>query len=271
MAYDQFLIYSHAGIRVIIWKEPTVAVIARPQLLWDNIVEAIPPFVDEMNDCGMYGPDYRFVGTEDATDAAHLCEIAGRICYASFNKKMGRSDTQEYLDHIKEVGHKSVLYHANFSFFVSNISRRLSLELNRHIIGVSRSQLSTRFVQHNGSYVAHPRIVSDDKALVEYAKICWQNYADYLKVIDGWDKLKGLQRKRVLEAGSNILNQGAATALVVTYNVESFRKMYYERSANAADLEFQRLVRIMGNEIVRVEPVLFSDVKEYLDSKQGAQ
>jgi len=240
--------------------EPEVSIIAKPQLLVDNSmvrehivntyrrVTGQRPIVDHNN--------VQLVASGDATDAAKLCEIAGRTCYMSFDQHMGRKTTQEYLDHIKEVKHKSVLYHANWTFFISGISRRLSLELNRHIIGVSRSQLSTRFVPHHGAYVIHPGVVD----LEHFREECQRNYAEYLEAVKGWDKVKGLERKRILEQASAFLNQAAETVIVVTYNVESFRKMYYERSSEAADLEFQQLVYFMAEAIKNVEPILFDEI-----------
>lgn len=245
--------------------KPRVSLISKPTLIWDNFKDHLIELAQEMNECGENTPEYKIVSGEPSgtSDAANLCEIAGRLCYMSFNDKMGRNNTEEYIDHIKKVKHKSVLYHANFTFLISGISRRLSLELNRHIIGVSRSQLSTRFVPHNGSYIVHPKLKTE-KEITQYAESCAKNYQEYLEAVKGWDKEKGLARKRILEAGSNVLLQGAETAIVVTYNVESFSKMYYERSAEPADLEFQQLVKYMANEITKKEPILFKDIYNHM-------
>ena len=62
-------------------------------------------------------------GVED-TEAAvseELCEAAGRICYMSFGK--GRKTNKEYLQHILEVGHGSVLEHAVWNFIITGVSR----------------------------------------------------------------------------------------------------------------------------------------------------
>jgi thymidylate synthase (FAD) len=74
-----------------------------------------------------------------------LTEIAGRLCYMSFDKpRPGGMPT--YLRHLLEVGHGSVLEHAVWNFIFTGISRSLSHELVRHRVGWGYSQLSQRYV-----------------------------------------------------------------------------------------------------------------------------
>ena len=48
--------------------------------------------------------------TDTEVGAEVLCEAAGRMCYLSYGK--GRKTNQEYIHHLIEVGHGSVLEHA---------------------------------------------------------------------------------------------------------------------------------------------------------------
>jgi thymidylate synthase (FAD) len=85
-----------------------------------------------------------------------ITETAGRVCYMSFAKpRPGGNRT--YLDHIKEVGHGSVVEHAVFNLLVTGVSRSLSHELVRHRAGWAYSMLSQRYVDESvAEYVVPP-------------------------------------------------------------------------------------------------------------------
>ena len=82
----------------------------------------------------------------DADGGEALVEFAGRACYQSWDKPNPRTATNAgYLRHILEVGHLSLLEHANVTFYITGISRSCTHELIRHR-HFSYSQLSQRFV-----------------------------------------------------------------------------------------------------------------------------
>lgn len=81
----------------------------------------------------------------DFKPADKIPELAGRLCYMSFNKPRPGGN-EAYLKHIKEERHGSVLEHTVFSFVFTGVSRALSHELVRHRSGFSYSQLSQRYV-----------------------------------------------------------------------------------------------------------------------------
>lgn len=85
-----------------------------------------------------------------------LPELAGRICYMSFGEKQGRKSNDDYIRHIIEVGHGSVLEHATVNFIFTGISRSLSLELARHRVGIAISQLSQRYVDSSDAGLVMP-------------------------------------------------------------------------------------------------------------------
>lgn len=99
----------------------------------------------------------------DAPDVGSaLAEIGGRVCYLSFtNPRPGGN--RVYLEHIKEVGHGSVLEHAVFTIIVAGVSRSLSHELVRHRAGMSYSQLSQRYVSESRGEFVVPREVMGDQ------------------------------------------------------------------------------------------------------------
>lgn len=62
------------------------------------------------------------------TELERLCELAGRVCYDSLGN--GR-DSAAYHKHILEVGHTSVLAHANITFEIFDLSLNNHLALAR--------------------------------------------------------------------------------------------------------------------------------------------
>ncbi len=191
-----------------------------------------------------------------------LIELAGRSCYNSFGLKAGRKDNAEYIEHTQsgEVKHASILYHAKMSFFIAGVSRRVSHELIRNYVGADRteegapSQQSTRYVENVGFYITPPRYLlpGAEAAKEQFEAQCQQNFADYRSIIAGQiqeyeraylTKPKGMDYKRILEAGSGSLIHSVETSFVWTTNPAAAAKLFHERDNEAADLEFRRLAR----------------------------
>lgn len=234
--------------------------------------EGLPPVVGWVKQnapsCGVEDANDLWPHMDKVRDVELLVELAGRKCYNSFGKKAGRKSNKEYIAHTQsgDIPHASILYHAKMTFFVANISRRLSHELVRHYVGADRcfegspSQESTRYTEFNGTYVRHPswskgQMSKITQLLVENFKA----YRGYLLANKAQDK-RGLERKRVYEAAAGLLNQQATTSLLWTSNPVALAKMFRERSHEAADLEFQRLARDWKALCVARWPNLFGDV-----------
>lgn len=214
-----------------------------------------------------------------STGAERLCEFAGKLCYNAFGKNGSTKTTEQYLNDSvystsqdNPFGHLSIAYHANFSLYISGISRSLSHELLRHYIGVSASQgspsqMSTRYVVHPARFVVPPKyleflpegsiypvgasteaIQADIDTYNEYQlfkKSCKSAYRYYAKMVASVEGKKGIAKKRVLEAAARMLPQATETSLVLTLNPISARKMIVERTSNTADFEFARLAFCM--------------------------
>ena len=91
-----------------------------------------------------------------------LAEIGGRVCYMSFPKPRPGGNLA-YLEHIKEVGHGSVVEHATYTLLIEGISRSLTHEFVRHR-HISPSQLSQRYVDAvDTEYVCPPDIAIEVK------------------------------------------------------------------------------------------------------------
>lgn len=191
-----------------------------------------------------------------------LIELAGRKCYNSFGLKAGRKSNAEYIAHTQqgEVPHASILYHAKMSFFIAGVSRRVSHELIRNYVGADRteegapSQESTRYVENAGFYITPPRYLlpGAEAAKAQFEGQCHQNFANYRDIIAGQIqeyervyliKPKGIDYKRILEAGSSTLIHSVETSFIWTTNPGALAKLFRERNNEAADLEFQRFAR----------------------------
>jgi thymidylate synthase (FAD) len=127
------------------------------------------------------------LGSEDGniSDQAALAELAGRGCYNSFvgpnGAKMGRRVTADYIRHLIEVGHGSVLEHATMTFQIWGNSRGFTHELVRHRVGTAFSQASTRFRDESKfGRVIVPALLRNDPESIEimerHAKACQQAY-----------------------------------------------------------------------------------------------
>jgi thymidylate synthase (FAD) len=100
--------------------------------------------------------------TDTEVGGEALAEMAGRVCYMSYGK--GRKTNREFLGHIVDVGHGSVLEHAVWSFVITGVSRSFTHELIRHR-HFSYSQLSQRYVDESNSEFIEPDVIANDPEL----------------------------------------------------------------------------------------------------------
>lgn len=288
----------------ILTGDPVVACIAEMQLNPEGIVEmadwvrekrpeCMPDDYDQLREAedkaGSLFPHAGFeMGprSEDSVvevqravrDNELLVELAGRKCYDSFGLKAGKKTNAEYIANTQagEIPHASIMYHAKMTFFIAGISRRVSHELIRHYVGADRdeegspSQESTRYVEHPGRYIAHPRILGDRFELELFEGAMRGNYAAYNAYI--WrqtlqheeahgEKPKGLDRKRIFESASPYLAHSCETSFIWTTNPIALAKLIRERDNEAADLEFARLAKAWKKLAVSRWPNLFPHMK----------
>jgi thymidylate synthase (FAD) len=208
------------------------------------------------------------------TDAELLAELAGRKCYDSWGAKAGRKTNREYIANTQEgeVPHRSIVYHPKATFFIAGLSRRVSHELIRNYVGADRdeegspSQESTRYTEHYGWYVAHPRLLDSPFDLEDFRQEMQHNYDAYLRFVRRQSELhvakhgappSGMERKRIYEAASAYLSHSCETSFIWTTNPIALAKLFLERGGPAADLEFQRLARVWAAVCVERWPNLF--------------
>src|SRR5467141_2996277 len=94
------------------------------------------------------------VSREGAPDNGEtLVELAGRVCYESFEVGLNpnvtriRLNPKDYFGNLLRKGDGSVTEHAMVSFALIGVSRILTHELVRHRVGIAVSQESLRYVR----------------------------------------------------------------------------------------------------------------------------
>lgn len=279
--------------KVQLVTEPTITVLADLTLKEDGIIEMAKWVKNHRPNCGIdleelqgkacpeYGllphdiwDDKRMLSSM-LTDNEVLCELAGRKCYDSFGDAAGRPTNKEYLQHIMEVKHNSVLYHAKMVFFFGGISRRLSHELIRTYVGADRendgspSQESTRFTYHYGFYIAPPRTLENEERTEVFRELCQENYDSYCNYVDNqieiWEdehegqRIPTMERKRIFEDAAGRLLMQAETSLIWTTNPVAITKQILERTSPYADREYQRFARMLAKVCVDRWPNLFPE------------
>jgi len=201
--------------------------------------------------------------TDTEVGAERLAEMAGRLCYMSYGK--GRKTNREFLEHLVEVGHGSVLEHAVWSFLVTGVSRSFTHELVRHR-HFSYSQLSQRYVNESESPYVEPDVIAADHAL----HAVWTESVNaardaYDRLVAGLEKHYAsepdatLRRKLARQAARSVLPNATETRIFITGNARALRHFIEMRGSEAADVEIRK-VALQVLEIMRREsPHLFSD------------
>jgi thymidylate synthase (FAD) len=211
--------------------------------------------------------------TDSDLAAERIAEIAGRLCYLSFGK--GRKSNRDYLRHILEVKHGSVMEHAVFTFLITGVSRSLTHELVRHRAGWAYSQLSQRFVDESDCSFVEPDIIADDPELHElFTEVLDVIRPAYEKMTDRLSDLIAAKypdikdrttlRKMARQAARCILPNATETKIVVTANVRALRHFIELRANPAADIEIRRLAVTICRLLQEEAPNLFGDYEVYL-------
>jgi thymidylate synthase (FAD) len=203
--------------------------------------------------------------TDTEVAGEHLAEIAGRLCYMSFAKPRPGGN-RVYLDHIKEVGHGSVLEHAAWNFIFTGVSRSLTHELVRHRAGMAYSQLSQRYVDESVAEYVEPDCIAEDRELhALWREAIAQVHRAYIKLVEGLtNKFKDepdrtLRRKMARQAARSVLPNATETKIFVTANARALRHFIEMRGSRHAEVEIRQLAVQVLQIMQREAPHLFGD------------
>jgi thymidylate synthase (FAD) len=231
-------------------REPKVYLVGR-QVVSD---EAIARFLED---------EERTWQTDTEVGAEKLAEIAGRVCYMSYGR--GRKSNAEFLSHIVEVGHGSVLEHGVWSFLVTGVSRSFTHELIRHR-HFSYSQLSQRYVDESDSDFVEPDVIAADPELhaawTEAVNAARQGYdrlvtgleAKFTDVAD-----RTLRRKMARQAARSVLPNATETKIFFTGNARALRHFIELRGSEHAEVEIRKVAVEILRIMQRESPNMFSD------------
>ncbi len=202
--------------------------------------------------------------TDTGIPAEQLIEFGGRICYMSYGK--GRKTNKEYIEHLLESGHGSVLEHAQFTFVFEGISRSLTHELIRHRAGFAYSQLSQRYVDESyAAFVEPDDIASDPELHAKWISCIEQCQKTYIELVEGlMKKHAGMEsatarRKVCRQAARSVLPNATETKIVVTANARSWRHFIEMRGSEGADVEIRKLAVGVLRVLQKESPNVFGD------------
>lgn len=222
--------------------------------------------------------------SDSEVPAEVLTETAGRLCYFSFAKPRPGGNAA-YLEHIKEVGHGSVIEHAVWNLIITGVSRSLTHELVRHRAGMSYSQISQRYVDESVAEYIEPDIIAADPELHDiWLKTVTQAHEAYIKLAEALTakladptsvvaKMLSLapdqtpadrttRRKAARQAARSVLPNATETKIFVTANARALRHFLEMRGSSHAEPEIRKLAGAMLNLLQKESPNLFGDYQK---------
>lgn len=216
-------------------------------------------------------------------------------CYMSFAKPRPGGNSA-YLNHIKEVGHGSVLEHAVWNLLVTGVSRSLTHELVRHRAGFGYSQLSQRYVDESVAEYVEPDIIAGDPELhavwleaVQHAHAAYVKLAEALNAklsAQGGEPPAGpspaavlspaaataamlppgadrtTRRKAARQAARSVLPNATETKIFVTGNARALRHFLEMRGSAHAEPEIRKLAGAILDVLRKDSPNLFGDYEK---------
>lgn len=230
-----------------IWTEPKVYVVGDSRI---NSIEIFSFLEDENLRWESYG----------ASCGELLAETAGRLCYMSFGK--GRKTNKEYLQHILESGHGSVLEHASVSMIFTGVSRSLTHELIRHRAGMAYSQLSQRYVDESDvGFVRPPDLPKKLHPFFEArCEEALKTYRECLNALRAPPEMSVTESvKWCRQQARAFLPNCTETKIMVTGNMRAWRNFIEQRGSVHADAEIRRLAIAVARILQERYPNLFGD------------
>jgi thymidylate synthase (FAD) len=238
-------------VRIV--REPSVYLVGRQQI--DE--HSIERFLSE------HGAAWQ---TDTEIGAEALCEVAGRVCYMSFGK--GRKTNREYLAHILESQHGSVLEHAVWNFIITGVSRSFTHELVRHRAGFGYSQLSQRYVDESTADFVEPDCIADDPELhTIWVESVRQAHQAYMALVEGLarrfrdEPSATLRRKLARQAARSVLPNATETKIFVTGNARAWRHFVELRANEHAETEIRIVAVAVLRQLQAESPTLFGDYR----------
>lgn len=209
-------------------------------------------------------------GTDAVSETELLSEVAGKLCYMSFdtdlNANLTRTGTRNNHDYLQQgiiaTKHGSVLEHTVVNLVLLDVSRVLTHELVRHGDGTAFSQESGRYVRRElAMYV--PNIIRDNPALFKAFIKAAENIEDQYKELV---KLSGINeatdfgwKKEMTSALRRVLPEGRANAIFFSANHRALRHIIQMRTDRHAEEEVRRAFVPVFYAMLERYPAIYAD------------
>lgn len=206
--------------------------------------------------------------TDTATDAERIVEISGRLCYLSFTDDTSkiRHPTKNYIENLINKGHESVLEHANWTFFLTNVSRAFTHQLVRHRVGFSYSQLSQQYHDETDADFVTPAGLSPE-AYEHWESAVRASKDAYLEILKQAERsLAAVNDQSTKEdvrlmrsAARSLLPNATNTAISISANARSLRHFLDLRGAIVGDIEMRLVSSKIYDMLVIEAPSMVED------------
>lgn len=212
--------------------------------------------------------------TDSFNSAEVLVEVAGKICYMSFdtalNENLTMVGSRNNFTYIQEgligAGHGSVLEHVTVSLAFKDVSRIFTHELVRHRVGAAYSQTSGRFVRNSELNFWVPSCIREDFELAKLFDEAIKHQEEILqKMVDvsGINRLKGKEafkkKKELTSAFRRIVGNGVATNILATYNHRALRHLIEQRTSRHAEEEIRLIFNKVYSLVESRYPAFYDD------------
>lgn len=242
--------------------------------------EALRPFLEG------FDPSLKFLDylNDPVTlpGGAAAAKTGGQLCYLSFGEGHSpNAGASDYLKHIKESGHGSVLEHATYTILLWGVSRSLTHELVRHRVGMGFSQVSQRYVGGRTlRFVERPEFVQEFKLHHSFCDRIDRTQREYEEVVEALSLTKGVDlhslpraertaaRKALRQTARAVLTNETEAPIQVTGNGRSWRHFIEQRGSEHAEPEIRRVAFNVWQILLAVDPLLFNDY-QYLPAPDG--
>lgn len=184
---------------------------------------------------------------------------AYRICYAKGGYHNIKEKTVEemtaFIKPLMAEMHTSPLEHVSVTFYIEGMSRACMSQITRHRTGKFNVQ-SQRYVSGDNFDFVMPNLsyISDEEKESKAYQLLENHFRD-TKVL--YEVFKGLGVKN--EDARAILPNATTCNMIVTFDLNNFRKMYSQRACKHAQLEIREMAREMMKQVK--EHVPFIDYK----------
>ena len=177
-----------------------------------------------------------------------------RICYAKggYNSIGSRSpeEMEKFIKPLMAENHTSPLEHVAVTFYIEGISRACQNQLVRHRTGKYNIQ-SQRYVSGENFEFVTPRAIENNPQALEvfnnYIELTKNTYSNFIDL--------GIKK----EDARSILPNATTCNLIVTFDINNFRKFLAQRLCVHAQEEIRTLASVMCMEVKKYIP--FVDYK----------